>query len=112
MHDNVGLHGTVYLIVSLSVYTSLSRVFGSMWQFDEHIDTSNPVTVIKFITRHSLVERRARYLFYCMFVCLFGQRFLSNPRADSRQILHGLGRDVSSPILGFSDPVGGQKVEK
>jgi len=22
------------------------------------------------ITRHSLVERRARYLFYCMFVCL------------------------------------------
>ena len=26
-----------------------------------------------FFTRHSLVERRARYLFYCMFVCLFGQ---------------------------------------
>ena len=35
-------------------------------------------------TRHSLVERRAR----CLFVCLFGQRFLSNPRADSRHILH------------------------
>jgi len=41
-----------------------------------------------FVTRHSLVERRARCLFYCMFVCLFGQRFLSNPRADSRHILH------------------------
>ena len=26
-------------------------------------------TIIWFITRHSLVERRARYLFYCMFVC-------------------------------------------
>ena len=25
----------------------------------------------RIITRHSLVERRARYLFYCMFVCLF-----------------------------------------
>ena len=24
-----------------------------------------------FVTRHSLVERRARYLFYCLFVCLF-----------------------------------------
>jgi len=41
-----------------------------------------------FVTRHSLVERRARCLFYCMFVCLFGRRFLSNPRADSRHILH------------------------
>ena len=42
------------------------------------------------ITRHSLVERKARYLFYCMFffVFLFGQRFLSNPRADSRQSSH------------------------
>ena len=64
------------------------------------------------ITRHSLVERRARYLFYCMFVCLFGQRFLSNPRADSRQILHAgvaLVGNVSSPLLGVSDPLGGKK---
>jgi len=29
------------------------------------------------------------YLFYCMFFCsVFCQRFLDNPRADSRQILH------------------------
>ena len=28
-----------------------------------------------FITRHSLVERRARYLVYCMFVCLFVNDF-------------------------------------
>ena len=37
------------------------------------------------------LERRARYLFYCMFffVCsLFCQRFFDNPRVDSRQILH------------------------
>jgi len=33
------------------------------------------------------LERRARYLFYCMFF-LFGQRFLDNPRADSHQSLH------------------------
>jgi len=44
------------------------------------------IIIIIIITRHMLVERRARYLFYCMFVCLFGQRFLSNPRADSRHI--------------------------
>jgi len=43
---------------------------------------------LSFFTRHSLVERKARYLFYCMFVCLFGQRFIDNPRADSCQSSH------------------------
>ena len=54
------------------------------------------------------LERWARYLFYCMFVFLFGQRFLDNPRADSRQSLHGrtLVPDVSlsSSLLGVSAP--------
>ena len=54
-----------------------------------------------FITRHSLVERRARYLFYCMFVCLFGQRFLSNPRADSRQSSHAGVAWVGTSLLPF-----------
>ena len=40
-------------------------------------------TYTHVFTRHSLVERRAMYLFYSMFFCLFGQRLLSNPRADS-----------------------------
>jgi len=46
---------------------------------------------LTIITRHSLVERRARYfvfvllLLFCSFFC---QRFLDNPRANSRQILH------------------------
>jgi len=53
------------------------------------------------VTRHSLVERRARYLFYCMFVCLFGQRFLSSPRADSRQILHAGVAWVGTCLLPF-----------
>ena len=48
------------------------------------------------------------YLFYCMFfVCLFGQRFLDNPRADSRQSLHAgvpLVPNVSSPLLGVGGP--------
>ena len=44
------------------------------------------ISLYFFVTRHSLVERRARYLVYCMFVCLFvRQRFLDNPRADSHQ---------------------------
>ena len=34
------------------------------------IKQSNSTQCI-IITRHSLVERRARYLVYCMFVCLF-----------------------------------------
>ena len=45
-----------------------------------------------------------------MFVCLFGQRFLSNPPADSRQILHVSGR-VFSPF-GGQRPPGGQKEGK
>jgi len=44
-----------------------------------------------------------------MFVCLFGQRFLSNPRADYFACGRSLGLDVSSPLLGVSDPRGGQK---
>ena len=56
---------------------------------------------------------RARYLFYCMFVCLFGQRFLSNPRADSRQILHaGVASWVGTcllPFWGSATPLGGKK---
>jgi len=59
-----------------------------------------------FFTRHSLVERRARYLVYCMyvclFVCLFGQRFLSNPRADSRHILHAGVAWVETCLLPYS----------
>ena len=57
------------------------------------------------VTRHSLVERE---VFVLLYVCLFGQRFLSNPRADSRHILHAgvawVGRDVSSPLLGVGGP--------
>jgi len=66
----------------------------------------------KLITRHSLVERRARYLFYCMFVCLFGQRFLSNPRADSRHILHAGVAWVGTcllPFWGSATPVGAKR---
>ena len=66
------------------------------------------------ITRHSLVERRARYLFYCMFVCLFGQRFLSNPRADSRQILHAGVALVGTcllPFWGSATPWGAKRGE-
>ena len=37
------------------------------------------------ITRHSLVRAKGEVLLY---VCLFGERFLDNPRADSRQSLH------------------------
>ena len=47
------------------------------------------------------LERRARYLFYCMFVCLFGQRFLSNPRADSRHILQAGVAWVGTCLLPF-----------
>ena len=66
------------------------------------------------VTRHSLVERRARYfvfvllLLFCSFFC---QRFLDNPRANSRQILH-VGvlwfRMCLLPFWGLTAP-GGQK---
>ena len=42
---------------------------------------------------------------FCLFVCLFGQRFLDNPRADSRQSSHtGVVPDVSSPLLVVGGP--------
>jgi len=52
------------------------------------------------------------HLFYCMFVCLFGQRFLSNPLADSRQILHAGVAWVGTcllPFWGSATPWGGKK---
>ena len=39
------------------------------------------------ITRHSLVRAKGEVL-VLLYVFLFGQRFLDNPRADSRQSLH------------------------
>jgi len=66
-----------------------------------------------FFTRHSLVERRARYLFYCMFFCLFGQRFLDNPRADSRHQSSHAGvlwfRMCFLPFWGLAAPGGRKK---
>ena len=56
----------------------------------------------------------ARYLFYCMFVCLFGQRFLSNPWSDSRHILHAgvvLVGTCLLPFWGSATPVGSKKRE-
>ena len=67
-----------------------------------------------FFTRHSLVERRARYLFYCMFFCLFGQRFLDNPRVDSRHILHADVAWVGTcllPFWGLAAPGGRKKMK-
>ena len=73
------------------------------------------VIAVMFVTRHSLVERRARYLFYCMyfciFVCMFGQRFLDNPQADSRQSSHAgvlWFRMCLLPFWGLAAP-GGRK---
>ena len=64
-----------------------------------------------FVTRHSLVralERRARYLVYCMFVCLFVRSTISRqpagrftPKFACRRTLVP---DVSSPFLGVGGP--------
>ena len=56
----------------------------------------------------------SRYLFYCMFFWffLFGQRFLKNPRADSRQILRAgvlLFRMCLLPFRGLAAPGGAEK---
>ena len=63
-----------------------------------------------FVTRHSLVERRARYLFYCMFVC---SSTISRqpagritPKFACRRTLVP---DVSSPLLGIGGPPGGKR---
>jgi len=45
---------------------------------------------MQFVTCHSLVKANGEVLvlLYVFFVRFFCQRFLDNPRADSRQILH------------------------
>ena len=72
------------------------------------------VVLFYFVTRHSLIERRARYLFYCMFIfCLFVRSTISRQPAGRFTPNFACGRtlvpDVSSPLLGVSDPPGGQK---
>ena len=52
------------------------------------------------------------HLFFFVFVCLFGQRFLSNPRADSRHILHAGVAWVGTcllPFWGLAAPGGRKK---
>ena len=72
---------------------------------------SIPKKNYKFITRHSLVERRARYLFYCMFVCLFVNDFSKPAGRFTPYFARGrsLGQDVSSPLLGVG---GSRRAEK
>jgi len=63
------------------------------------------------------LERRAKYLFYCMFFfvfcSLFCQRFLDNPRADSFTPNFAfwciLVPDESSPLWGLAAPAGRKK---
>ena len=67
-------------------------------------------------TRHSLVRAKNEvfvllYVFL-FFFCLFGQRFLSNPRADSRHILHAGVAWVGTcllPFWGLAAPGGRKK---
>ena len=62
---------------------------------------------ISIITRHSLISVKGKVfvlLYVCFFCSLFCQRFLDNPRADSRQIFcmqaySGFGC-VISPFVG------------
>ena len=63
------------------------------------------------ITRHSLVRAKGEVL-VLLYVFLFGQRFLDNPRADSRQSLHAgvlWFRVCLIPLLGVSVPWGRKK---
>jgi len=62
--------------------------FMTLW-LPRNRSTNNSQPIDKpFLPAIRSLERRARYLFYCMFFCLFGQRFLDKPRADSSQVLH------------------------
>ena len=69
----------------------------------------------KFITRHSLVRAKGEVfvlLHVFLFVCLFGQRFLSNPPTDSRHILHAGVAWVGTcllPFWGLAAPGGRKK---
>ena len=70
-------------------------------------------TLKYIVTRHSRSEL-ARYLFYCMFFCLFFVRSMISQQPAGRFTPNfacgrSLGRDVSSPLLGVSDPRGGKK---
>jgi len=68
-----------------------------------------------FVFYPPFAERIGEYLFFCVFFCLFflfGQRFLSNPRADSRQILQAGVAWVGTcllPFWGLATPAGGKK---
>ena len=68
-----------------------------------------------FITRHSLVERRARYLFYCMFfLFVFFVRSTISQQPAGRftpKFASGrsLVRDITSPLLGVGGLRRGEK---
>jgi len=58
------------------------------------------VTHAGLLPRRSLVRANGE-VFVLLYVCLFGQRFLSNPRADARHILHAGVDWVGTCLLHF-----------
>ena len=77
-----------------------------------------PVSVIDsevFVTRHSLVRAKGGEVFVLLLLfSFFCQRFLDNPRANSRQILHAgvlWFRMCLLPFWGLSTPGGRKKWE-
>jgi len=77
--------------------------------------SSTDALVIIIITRHSLVRAKSEvFVLLYVFFCLFGQRFLNNPRADSSQVLHAdvfWFRMCLLPFWGLAAPGGWKKGE-
>jgi len=69
----------------------MNRVNSPQWLCHDDSTINIVLDIIIIITRHSLVRAKGDvlvllYVFFVFF--LFGQRFLDNPRADSRQSSH------------------------
>ena len=72
------------------------------------LERGRRVQTAMFLPAIRSLERRARYLFYCMYVCLFVRSTISrqpagrfNPKFACRRTLVP---DVSSPLLGVGGP--------
>ena len=88
---------------------------GKLSQWFCHHDSTTNIGICIIITRHSLVRAKGEVfvllLLFCSFFC---QRFLDNPRANLRQILHAgvlWFRMCLLPFWGLAAPGGRKKGE-
>ena len=102
---HISLHHPPWQLILPTLTSATSLPIGlPSWSWD----WTRLIMLIRLLPTIRSLERRARYLFYCMFFCFFVRSPISRQPAGRFAPKFACGRtlvpDVSSPLLGVSGP--------